>query len=308
MSEIHNVVIIGSGPAGLTAAIYAARGNLKPVVVGGYMWGGQLMTTTEVENFPGFAEGIKGPDLMDNMTRQAERFGAKLVYQDVLSVDFTKTPYVVDTGSEQFLAKTVIVATGAKSRMLGVSGEQQFWSKGVSTCATCDGAFFRNKTVAVVGGGDSAMEEATYLTNFADKVYLIHRRADFRASKIMIERAQANPKIEMKLNTTVTAVEGTDVLTNLKLQDTVSGAVSDLAADGLFLAIGHIPATEVVKGKLTIDELGYLVAEEHSMSNIPGVFIAGDVHDHRYRQAITAAGEGCKAAIDAQRWLELEHA
>jgi thioredoxin reductase (NADPH) len=311
--DANNLIIIGSGPAGLTAAIYAARGNLKPIVFAGYNWGGQLMTTTEIENFPGFPEAIPGPKLIQNMVSQAERFGATIHYKDIVSVDFSDSMLSVNDAENTYHAKAIIVATGARPRKLGVPGEDRYWSKGVSSCATCDGAFFKNKIVAVVGGGDSAMEEAIFLTNFATKVYLIHRRNEFRASKIMAERALANPKIETIMNTVVSEVVGENLVTGLRLQNLNTGVKSEmpvddvLHVDGLFLGVGNIPETELFKDKLSVDELGYLLPTKDTMSNIPGVFIAGDVADHRYRQAITAAAEGCKAAIDAQRWLETEH-
>lgn len=304
MAEQENVVIVGSGPAGLTAAIYAARANLKPLVLAGYQWGGQLMNTTEVENYPGFPEGILGPDLMEKMKAQAERFGAKLVYRDVRMADLSKRPFKINDGETEYETKSLIVATGARPRKLNIPGEDTFWGKGVSSCATCDGAFFKDKVVAVIGGGDSAMEEATFLTRFASKVYLVHRREGFRASDIMLDRARNNDKIEFVLNTVVKEVKGTASVGSLQLEDVNSHEERELPVDGVFLAIGHIPEVEVVKDHLSLDELGYLTQHEFSMSEVPGVFIAGDVHDHRYRQAVTAAGAGCKAAIDVERWLE----
>ena len=304
MSEIREVVIIGSGPAGLTAAIYAARANLKPLVIAGFSWGGQLMTTTDVENFPGFPEGIQGPDLMQNLLKQAERFGAEIVYRDVVELSVGERPFSLSDGKNEYLAKAIVVATGARPRKLGIPGEDELWAKGVSSCATCDGAFYKEKVVTVVGGGDSAMEEALFLTKFASKVNLIHRREEFRASKIMVDRVEANEKINIVLNTTVESIEGEEVVEKVKVKDVESGEISEIPTDGFFLAIGHIPQVELVKDKITINELGYLEADQHTMSIIPGVFIAGDVHDHRYRQAVTAAAEGTKAAIDVERWLQ----
>lgn len=298
------VVIIGSGPAGLTAAIYAARANLKPLVLAGYSWGGQLMTTSDIENFPGFPEAIAGPELMKKMLEQAERFGAEVEYKDVTELDISQKPYVIKTGDSEYKTHAVIVATGARPRKLGIPGEDKLWGKGVSSCATCDGAFFKDRVVAVIGGGDSAMEEANFLTRFASKVYLIHRREEFRASNIMVDRTKNNEKVEMILNTNVEEVVGDGMVEKLILSDSNSGEKSELEVDGMFLAIGHIPEVDVFKDKLSFDDLGYLEAKDHSMSNIEGIFIAGDVHDHRYRQAITAAGEGCKAAMDAEKWLE----
>lgn len=310
MEQEKEVIIIGSGPAGLTAAIYAARGNLKPLVVAGYSFGGQLMNTTEVENFPGFAEGIQGPALIQNMLKQAERFGAEMLYEDAVSIDFDAKPFKVKTSEHEFTAKSIIVATGARPRKLNIAGEEKFWAKGVSSCATCDGAFFKNKIVAVVGGGDSAMEEALFLTNYATKVYLIHRRGELRASKIMQDRVSSHPQIKMMLNTVVSEVVGDMAVTGLKLHNVETNERTEiktdevLPVDGLFLGIGYDPETAIVKDRLSVDELGYLVPKTYSMSNIPGVFVAGDVEDRRYRQAVTAAASGCMAAIDVQRWLE----
>ncbi len=304
---MENLIIIGSGPAGLTAAIYAARASLNPVVIAGYQPGGQLMLTTEVENFPGFIEGVMGPDLMLNMRKQAERFGTRFIEKDVIKVDFTdidlKKVYVDD---EVFEAKSVIIATGASSRWLNVPGEAELRGRGVSSCATCDGAFFRNKVLAVVGGGDSAMEEANFLTRFASKLYLIHRRGEFRASKIMRDRVYANPKIEVILNTAVAEVQGEKAVKNLRLQNTELNEFNDLAVDGLFVAVGHDPNTKFLVGSVELDDKGYVVtkSEDSTETNIEGVFVAGDVFDFRYRQAITAAGSGCKASLDAEKYLE----
>jgi len=304
-TESH-VIVIGSGPAGLTAAIYAARANLAPIVLAGSTPGGQLMLTSEVENYPGFPDGIDGPELMGKMRAQAERFGAAFHDVDIDRVDFSSRPFRMWARGTEFRGQTVIVATGASALWLNLESEQRLRGRGVSACATCDGFFFRNREIAVVGGGDSAMEEANYLTKFASKVHLLHRRDAFRASKIMIDRTYNHPKIEVHLNTEVAEVLGDAHVEGLRLLDTASGTERDLPLDGLFIAIGHKPNTDVFKDWLDVDEKGYLVAHDHTRSPIDGVFIAGDVHDHRYRQAITAAGDGCKAAIDAERWLESE--
>ena len=306
----HQVVIVGSGPAGLTAAIYAARANLEPLLVEGMVeggpTGGQLTLTTDVENYPGFADGIMGPELILQMRAQAERFGTRFVTEDVVKVNLDQRPYTLETASgESIQANALIVATGAKPRRLEIPGEDELWGAGVSACATCDGFFFRDKHVVVVGGGDSAMEEATFLTKFASKVTVVHRRDELRASQIMQDRAFANDKIEFVWNAIPIEVNGTDgQLSSLTLKDTQSGEVSDLPADGLFLAIGHIPNTWLFDGTLDTDDDGYLIVEEPSTAtNVPGVFASGDVMDHTYRQAVTAAATGCKAAIDAERWL-----
>lgn len=307
---MENVIIIGSGPAGLTAAIYAARANLNPLVIAGYQSGGQLMLTTEVENFPGFIDGIMGPELMMNMRSQAERFGARFIDKDVTAVDFSdisKKQIVV--GEEVYEAKSVIIATGASARWLHVPGEQELRGRGVSTCATCDGAFFRNKVIAVVGGGDSAMEEANFLTRFASKLYLIHRRNEFRASKIMQERVLNNPKIEVIWNSAVAEIKGDTKVQSLQLENTETGEINDIAVDGLFIAIGHDPNTKFLAGQVELDEMGYIVTKNaHATeTSVEGVFVGGDVFDIRYRQAITAAGSGCKAALDAEKYLEEQH-
>ncbi|KXK25723.1 MAG: Thioredoxin reductase [candidate division WS6 bacterium OLB20] len=304
MSDIHNVIIIGSGPAGLTSAIYTARANLKPLVFAGLEFGGQLMTTTEVENFPGFPEGIVGPELMQHMIKQAKRFGAEIVHQNVSKVDFSGEVKRVWVGADEYKARSVILATGASPRKLGLPSEQEFWGKGVSSCATCDGAFYRDKVVSVIGGGDSAMEEATFLTRFASKVYVIHRRGEFRASKIMQDRVLNNPKIQVIWNTEVLEVKGQDVVGSLRLKNTETGEESDLAVDGMFLAIGHIPNTKFLGDAVELDDQGYIVVKDKTHTSVEGVFVGGDVNDHRYRQAITAAGMGCMAAIDLERWLE----
>jgi len=304
---MHNVVIIGSGCAGLTAAIYAARANLKPVVLDGHEPGGQLSLTTHVENFPGFPDGIMGPELIENMRKQAQKFGAEFKSGAVTEVDVTKRPFKIVAGKETYDARALIVAAGASARLLGLQGERELIGHGLSTCATCDGYFFRGKPIAVVGGGDSAMEEANFLSRYASRVYLIHRRKEFRASKIMIDRAKANEKIEF-----VTPFVIEEILTangsvsGVRLRDLQSKQTREINLDGVFVAIGHDPNTTVFKGKLEMDENGYLIARHGSLTDIPGVFIAGDVQDHRYRQAVTAAGSGCMAAIDAEKFLE-EH-
>ncbi len=303
MDNQYDVIIIGSGPAGDTAAIYASRANLKVVCFEGWQPGGQLTITTTVENFPGFEKGIDGKQLMQEMKKQATVFGTEYVSKDITKVDFSGQPLKVYAGEEEYQAKAVIIATGAKPRKLGLESEETFWAKGVSSCATCDGFFFREKTVAVIGGGDSAMEEANFLTKFATKVYLIHRREEFKASEIMLDRVKANKKIEILTNKGVDEVLGDQKVTGLRLKDTQSGETSELTLDGMFLAIGHIPVTDIFES-VEKDDLGYIVHKENTMTNMAGVFAAGDCVDHRYRQAITAAGMGCQAAIDASRWLE----
>jgi thioredoxin reductase (NADPH) len=302
----RKVAIIGSGPAGLTAAIYAARANLEPVVFAGNAPLGQLMITSEVENYPGFPRGIMGPELMQLFRDQAERFEATLIDQDVTRVDFKERPFKLWIGDEQWLADAVIVATGASALWLGLPSEEEFRGRGVSACATCDGFFFRDREVAVVGGGDTALEEALFLTKFASKVTMLVRRDEFRGSKIMQERAFANPKIEVIWNREVTDVRGDMTVNQLALRDTATGEESTLDAQGMFVAIGYKPNTDLFKGQLDLDPRGYCKTAEDgdTNTNVEGVFVAGDVHDHRYRQAVTAAGDGCKAAIDAERWLE----
>lgn len=298
------VIIVGSGPAGYTAAIYAARAQLNPLVFEGSQYGGALMTTTEVENFPGFIDGIDGPQLMENLRSQAQRFGAELRSEDVTAVDLISTPKQVMVGDEVYAADSVIIATGSKYRYLGLPDEERLLGRGVSACATCDGFFFRGQDIAVIGGGDSAMEEATFLTRFANTVTIVHRRSEFRSSKIMLERARANDKISWALNKEVIAVEGDQKVSGLVLKDRDTGAESKLAVGGMFVAIGHDPQSGIFAGQLDMDEAGYLtVAQPSTRTKIAGVFAAGDVVDHTYRQAITAAGSGCQAAIDAERWL-----
>ncbi|WP_374077213.1 thioredoxin-disulfide reductase [Bdellovibrio bacteriovorus] len=306
--KVENVIIIGSGPAGLTSAVYTSRANLEPLMIEGEEAGGQLMTTTEVENFPGFEHGITGPDLITVMRKQAERFGTRFLTRNVTKVDLTQRPFKVWVGDKLHLAKSIIISTGASAKYLGLPSEKQYANRGVSACATCDGAFFRNQEIGVVGGGDTAMEEAQFLTRFATKVYLIHRRDHFRASKIMVDRALKNPKIEVLWNTEVAEVLGDGKsMTGAKIKSTVDGTVKELPITGLFLAIGHKPNTDLFKGMLDMNETGYLVTQPNTTyTNIPGVFAAGDVQDHVYRQAITAAGTGCMAAIDAERWLEAQ--
>jgi thioredoxin reductase (NADPH) len=303
---VENMIIIGSGPAGLTAAIYAARANLKPLMIEGEEAGGQLMITTEVENFPGFEHGITGPDLISVMRKQAERFGTRFITRNVTKVDFSSRPFKVFIGDKLHLAKSVIVSTGASAKLLGLPSEKQYMSRGVSACATCDGAFFKNVEVSVVGAGDTAMEEANFLTRFASKVYIIHRSENFRASKIMLDRARNNPKIEFILNSTVVEVLGDGKsMTGIKLKSSMTNEVTEKKMDGLFIAIGHQPNTKLFKDILDMNEVGYLVAKPGSTyTNIPGIFACGDVQDAIYRQAITAAGTGCMAALDAERWMD----
>jgi thioredoxin reductase (NADPH) len=305
VTDVRDVIIIGSGPAGYTAAIYAARAKLNPLVFEGSVTaGGALMNTTDVENFPGFPDGILGPDLMDGLRKQAERFGAELVTDDVVEVDLKATPKVVKTATDVFHAKAVIIATGSKYRELGVPGEKELSGHGVSWCATCDGFFFREKDIAVVGGGDSALEEATFLTRFGKSVTLIHRRSELRASKIMQERARANPKIKFLWDSEVVEAVGDQKLSALRIKNVKTGAEHLLPVGGLFVAIGHDPRSELFAGQLPTDPEGYLLVEERSTKTaIEGVFASGDVVDHTYRQAVTAAGTGCSAAIDAERWL-----
>lgn len=304
MTKQYDVIIIGSGPAGYTAAIYAARANLSVLMLQGYQTGGQLMLTSEVENYPGFEEGILGPPMMEKFEMQARRFGTELIPEDVNAVDFDKRPFVITTDSGAYLARSIIISTGASAKWLGLPSEKKLQGRGVSACATCDGFFYKGKDVVVIGGGDTAMEEATFLTRYANHVTVIHRRESLRASKIMQDRAFKNPKISFIWNTEVTEVLGDEEISGLQLRNLKTGETSAFPTQGLFLAIGHQPNTDLFKGSIKMDRQGYIVPEEYTMTNIPGVFAAGDVTDHRYRQAVTAAGDGCRAAIDLERWLE----
>jgi len=308
-SPLHDVIVIGSGPAGYTAAIYTARAQLNPLVFEGTAFGGALMTTTEVENYPGFRAGITGPELMDEMREQALHFGADLQMEDVESVSLAgPVKEVVTAGGETHRARAVILAMGAAARYLGIPGEQELLGRGVSSCATCDGFFFKDQDIAVVGGGDSAMEEATFLTRFARSVTVVHRRDEFRASRIMLERARTNDKISFLTNTAVLAVEGESTVTGLRVRNSLTGEESTLPVTGVFIAIGHDPRSELVRDAVDVDPAGYVVVREHSTAtSLPGVFAAGDLVDHTYRQAITAAGSGCAAALDAERWLADAH-
>jgi thioredoxin reductase (NADPH) len=304
MQSERDLIIVGGGPAGYTAALYAARANLKPLVIEGFNWGGQLMITSDVENYPGYADGVMGPEMMADFRRQAERFGAEFITDDVTKVDFSEQPLRVWVDSVEYAARAVVIATGASARWLGIESEEKHKGRGVSACATCDASFFRAKDVYVVGGGDSAFEEALFLTKFATRVHLVHRRGEFRASKIMVDRALRNEKLDFVLNSVVEEVIGDANVEGLRLRDTVTGEVREVPADGLFVAIGHDPNTALFKDQLDHDAGGYLITEPGSTeTNIPGVFAAGDVQDHTYRQAVTAAGSGCMAALDAERFL-----
>jgi thioredoxin reductase (NADPH) len=313
MENVHKIIIIGSGPAGFTAAIYAGRANLAPIVFEGNQPGGQLTITTEVENYPGFPDGVMGPELMEIFRKQAQRFGAQCIYQFVTDVDFSEYPYTVTTDrGEKYRGETIIISTGASAKLLGLPTEQEYMGYGVSACATCDGFFFRNLEVAVVGGGDTAMEEALFLTKFASKVDIIHRRDEFRASKIMLDRAKSNPKIAFVLDSEVAEVKGEvrdqkKVMTGLDIRNLKTGEITHKKCDGLFIGIGHKPNTDLFVGKIDMNDAGYIVTQPGSTyTNIPGVFACGDVQDPTYRQAVTAAGSGCMSAIDAERWLEKE--
>lgn len=320
MENHHKIVILGSGPAGLTAALYTARAGLNPLLIEGFEAGGQLMLTTEVENYPGFVDGIMGPELMDTMRKQAERFGTSYLSDDATDVDFSSRPFRVAAGGTEYLGDSVIVATGASAKMLGLPNERRLLGRGVSTCATCDGPFFRNQHLIVIGGGDSAMEEALFLSRFAEKVTVVHRRGELRASKIMQERAFDNPKIGFVWNSAVEEIHGEEKVTGVRLLNVESGETSELEAGGMFVAIGHSPNTSLFRQKLEMDENGYLVtggslssdpdpkSAFSTRTSVDGVFAAGDVVDHVYRQAITAAGMGCMAAIDSERWLERQGA
>jgi thioredoxin reductase (NADPH) len=304
-NDCEKVIIIGSGPAGLTAALYTSRALLKPLMIEGEEAGGQLMLTSDVENYPGFEKGVTGPELMTIMRKQAERFGTRYITRNVTKVDFSSRPFKVWVGDKLYQSKAVIVSTGATAKYMGLPSEKSFMGRGVSACATCDGAFFKNVPVAVVGGGDTAMEEAAFMTRFASKVYLLHRRDVFRASKIMLEKVKKNPKIEMHINTVVDEVVGGDTVSGLKLRDTVTNKTSNLDVKGMFVAIGHQPNTQIFKGVLDMNDVGYLKVKLGSTyTSVDGVFAAGDVADPTYRQAVTAAGTGCMAAIDCERWLE----
>jgi thioredoxin reductase (NADPH) len=302
--NVRELIIVGGGPAGYTAALYAARADLEPLVIEGFAWGGQLMITSDVENYPGYADGIMGPEMMADFRRQAERFGAEFVTDDVTNVDLSEQPFRVYVGDEEYSARSVIIATGASARWLGIESEEQHKGRGVSACATCDAAFFREKNVYVVGGGDSAFEEALFLTKFASHVHLVHRRDEFRASKIMVDRARANDKLDFVLNAEVVEILGDTKVEGLRLRSTETGETWEVEADGLFVAIGHDPNTGLFRDQLDSDGNGYLVTKPGTTeTNIPGVFAAGDVQDHVYRQAVTAAGSGCMAALDAERYL-----
>lgn len=304
MNNIYNTIIIGSGPAGLTAALYAGRAELEPLVIAGLQPGGQLTITTDVENFPGFPEGIQGPELMDKMTKQAERFGAQIVQENVASVDLSTKPYKVKTDNNEYETQSIIIATGAEVKWLGLPNETRLRGKGVTACATCDGFFFKDVDIVVIGGGDSAMEEALFLTKFGKTVTIVHRRDEFKASKIMLKRAQEHPKISFITDVTVTDILGENSFEGIRIKDNKTGEERDIAAKGYFVAIGHSPAVGIFKDAgVELDDKGYIAQKHFTQTNIEGVFVAGDVHDHRYRQAISSAGEGCKAALDAEKYL-----
>ena len=303
-NDVRELIIIGGGPAGYTAALYSARADLEPLVIEGFAWGGQLMVTSDVENYPGYADGVMGPEMMADFRRQAERFGSQFITDDVTKVDFSERPFRVWVGDDEYAARAVIVATGASARWLGIDSEQQHRGRGVSTCATCDGAFFREKEVYVVGGGDSAFEEALFLTKFASRVHLVHRRDEFRASRIMVDRAEQNEKLDFVRSAVVDEIVGDVKVEALRLRSTVSDETWQVPADGVFVAIGHDPNTSLFVDQLEHDAAGYLITKPGTTeTNVPGIFAAGDVQDHTYRQAITAAGSGCMSALDAERYL-----
>ena len=309
-NDVREVIIIGGGPAGYTAALYAARANLNPLVIEGFAWGGQLMITSDVENYPGYADGILGPEMMQDFRKQAERFGTEFITDDVTRIDLSERPFGVWVGDTEYRAESIIVATGANARQLGLESEKTLQGRGVSYCAVCDAAFFKEREVVVVGGGDSAMEEATFLAKFAPKVTIVHRRESFRASPIMVDRARANDRIEFVLDSVVEEVLGTEdgCVTGVLIRNVKTGEETELKIDGLFVAIGHDPNTALFRGQLDMDEAGYIVTKGKSTeTNVPGVFAAGDVQDHAYRQAVTAAGSGTMAALDAERWLAAQH-
>jgi thioredoxin reductase (NADPH) len=303
-NEVREVIVVGGGPAAYTAALYSARANLNPLVIEGFAWGGQLMITSDVENYPGYAEGVLGPEMMQDLRRQAERFGTDFITDDVTRVDFSERPFRIWVGDEEYRAETVIITTGANARQLGLDTEKKLQGRGVSYCAVCDAAFFKDKEVVVVGGGDSAMEESTFLAKFASKVTVVHRRESFRASPIMVDRARSNDKIEFMLDSVVEEVLGDETVTGVRVRNLKTGEVTEIPADGFFVAIGHDPNTALFRGQIDMDEGGYIETRgKTTETNIPGVFAAGDVQDHVYRQAVTAAGSGCMAALDAERFL-----
>ncbi len=302
--EPWDVAIIGSGPASLTAAVYTTRGAASTLILGGEKWGGQLMLTTEVDNYPGFPQGIQGPELMQNMRKQAERFGAEFIEKNVEVVDFSKSPFKLTAGGQKYLAKTVIIATGAETNWLGIPGEDKFLGRGISSCAPCDAPFFKNKKVVVIGGGDSAMEEALVLTKYATSITIVHRRNEFRASKVMQEKVLSNPKIKVLWDTEVVEFKGNQQLGKVVLKNNKTSKTNELVVDGAFVAIGHSPSTQIFKGSIELDEKGYIVVRDHIKTSIPGIFVAGDVHDYHYRQAVTAAGFGCMAGMDTLKYLD----
>ena len=298
------IIIIGSGPAGFTAALYAARANLHPLVIAGSQYGGQLMLTTDVENYPGFEDGIQGPELMEKMKKQAEKFGAKIIFDDVINVNFLTRPFIINTDNKQYEADAVIISTGAAAKWLDIKSEIKFKGKGVSTCATCDGFFFKGKNVVVVGGGDSAMEESLFLSRLGNKVTIIHRRNNLRASKIMQERVFKNKQINFVWDSVIDEILGQDKVTGIKIKNIKTKEITEMPCDGIFVAIGHKPATDIFKGQITLNEKGYVVTKNSTQTNIAGIFVAGDVQDYKYRQAITAAADGCKAAMDLEKYIE----